>query len=289
MTPAATRATPAMPRGAGFGADLHTHTTASDGLCTPGGLVAEARAAGLAAIAVTDHDTVAGITGATVAAGADLQVIPGLELSGTAGEREAHVLGYFVDPTSATLLDALAELRRQRVDRMMRFARRLSEAGLSLTLEEIVSQADGGAVGRPHIARAMIQRGYVETVGEAFEQYLTAGCGTFVPKTELPPESCVELIRSAGGVAVLAHPFGTGDPEAFAIRLKAAGLIGLEVEYGAYDEERRAVLREIALRHGLIPTGGSDYHGPEHREKNRLGDGQVAMATVAELARLAGR
>ena len=118
-----------------------------------------------------------------------------------------------------------------------------------------------------------------------------ARCGRpgFVEKDDITPEACIALIGQAGGVAVLAHPFGTDDPEGFAVRLKAAGLTGLEVEYGAYAEPRRAILRDIAARHDLVPTGGSDYHGPEHRENNRLGDGRVPMSTVAELARLATR
>lgn len=289
MTAAATRETPATSLKAGSGADLHTHTTASDGLRTPGELVAEARAAGLAAIGLTDHDTVEGIAEAAAVAGAGLQVIPGIELSATAGRSQAHILGYFVDPTSDALLTALADFRCQREERMRRFAVRLTELGLPVTFEEIVAESGDGSVGRPHLARVMIRRGYVTDIAEAFERYLAYGRPGYVEKDDITPEACVALIGQAGGVAVLAHPFSAGDPELVAGRLKAAGLAGLEVEYGAYDEERRAALRAIAERHGLIATGGSDYHGPDHRENNRLGDGQVAMSTVAELARLAGR
>ena len=284
-----TGATPSTSHGAVPVADLHAHTTASDGLLSPSELVAQAKTAGLAAIAITDHDTVDGVAEAIAAAGEAIRVIPGIELSGTVGEREAHVLGYFVDPTSSSLLRALADFRRQRIDRMGRFADRLTALGLPLTLEQILAETSGGAAGRPHVARAMVRRGYVASVGEAFERFLTAGCPTFVPKTEFSPEACIAVIRDAGGVASLAHPYGTGDPESFATRLKAVGLTGLEVEYGAYGEDQRAVLREIAARNGLVATGGSDYHGSTDRIDRGLGSGQVPLATVEDLARLASR
>ena len=284
-----TRAAPSTSHGAAPVADLHAHTTASDGLLSPSELVAEARTAGLAAIAITDHDTVDGVAEAIVAAGEAIRVIPGIELSGTVGEREAHVLGYFVDPMSPSLLGALADFRRQRIDRMGRFADRLTELGLPLTLAEILAETSGGAAGRPHVARAMVRRGYVTSVAEAFELYLTAGRPSFVPKAEFSPEACIAVIRDAGGAASLAHPYGTGDPEAFAMRLRVAGLTGLEVEYGAYSEDQRAVLREIAARHGLVATGGSDFHGSIDRKDRGLGSGHVPMATVEELAGLAGR
>jgi len=270
-------------------ADLHTHTTASDGLRSPTVLVAEARSAGLAAIGLTDHDTVDGVAEAVAAAGLDLQIIPGIELSATAGAAEAHILGYFVDPASDALLTALADFRGQRETRMRRFTVRLTELGLPITHEEVLAESGDGSVGRPHLARVMVRRGYVADVAEAFDRYLAIGRPGFVEKDDITPEACIALIGQAGGVAVLAHPFSTNDPEGFAVRLKTAGLTGLEVEYGAYDEPRRAILRDIAARHDLIPTGGSDYHGPEHRETNRLGDGRVPMSIVADLARLASR
>jgi len=226
---------------------------------------------------------------AVAAAGPDLQVIPGIELSATAGAAEAHILGYFVDPASDALLTALAAFRDQRESRMSRFAVRLTELGLPIAYDEVLAESGDGSVGRPHLARVMVRRGYVASVAEAFERYLAFGRPGFVEKDDITPEACIALIGQAGGVAVLAHPFSTGDPERFAVRLKSAGLAGLEVEYGAYDEPRRATLRDIAARHGLVPTGGSDYHGPAHRENNRLGDGQVPMATIADLARLASR
>jgi predicted metal-dependent phosphoesterase TrpH len=270
-------------------ADLHTHTTASDGLRSPTELVAEAKAAGLAAIGLTDHDTVEGVAEATAAAGNDLTVIPGIELSATALGAQPHILGYFVDPRSRVLLSALAQFRDQRQERMRRFAVRLTEIGLPVAYEEIAAETGDGSVGRPHLARVLIRHGYVADVAEAFDRYLAKGRPGFVEKDDVTAEACIALIREAGGVAVLAHPFSTGDPVRFAQSLQVVGLIGLEVEYGAYDEGKRATLRDLATRLGLVPTGGSDYHGPAHREHNRLGDGLVPTATVTQLARLAGR
>lgn len=273
----------------GGAADLHTHTTASDGLRTPSELVAEAVAAGLAAIAVTDHDTVGGVADAVAGAPPGLRVIPGIELSATMDGAQPHILGYLVDPENDLLAATLAGFRSQRVERVRRFADRLTGLGVPVTFEEVLAEAAGGSVGRPHIARVMIRRGHVATVGEAFDRYLAAGRPGYVEKDEVTAAACIQLIRAAGGVAVLAHPLSTGDPERFAVGLKAIGLVGLEVEYGAYDEDQRAGLRDIAARHGLIPTGGSDYHGPAHRENNRLGDGTVPLSTVAALTALAGR
>lgn len=287
MTAPATRATASTSLAGSPVADLHTHTTASDGLRTPSQLVAEARAAGLAAIGLTDHDTVDGVAEAIEAASTDLMVIPGIELSATVGAAEAHILGYFVDPASDALLIALADFRGQREARMRRFAVRLTELGLPVAYDEVLAESGAGSVGRPHLARVLVRRGYVTDIAEAFERYLAFGRPGFIEKDDVTAETCIALIRNAGGVAVLAHPFGTGDPEGLAVRLMAAGLGGLEVEYGAYDEPRRGILRDIAARHDLVATGGSDYHGPEHREHNRLGDGLVPMSTVAALARLA--
>lgn len=290
MTPAAARATgPGGAEPTAGVADLHTHTTASDGLLPPAELVAEAKSAGLSAIGVTDHDTVDGIADAVAAGGSDLQVVPGIELSAALDGREPHILGYFVDPESDALLSALADFRLQREQRMHAFAARLTEIGLPVAFDEIAALSGDGAMGRPHLAAAMIRRGYVADVPDAFARYLSPGTPGFVPKREVTPETCIGLIREAGGVAVLAHPFSTGDPEGFAVRLKSMGMGGLEVEYGSYDEEQRATLRAIAARHGLLATGGSDYHGPMYRHDRGLGGGSVPMSTIADLARLAGR
>jgi 3',5'-nucleoside bisphosphate phosphatase len=267
---------------AGF-ADLHTHTTASDGLDAPVELVQRAREVGLSAIAIADHDTVDAHLSLTNQDTRGLSVIPAIEMSANVGTAEVHILGYFIDPASQYLAESLAQLRRQRLRRVERFALRLTELGLPLTLDDVMARATGESVGRPHIARAMIDRGYVASVNEAFDQYLAGGRPAFVPRDDVTPEWSIELIHRSGGVAVLAHPYTTGEPAAMMDRLLPAGLDGAEVEYGAYDETHRALLRELAAERSLIATGGSDFHGAEHRENTPLGSGRVPMAVVEQL------
>lgn len=263
-------------------ADLHTHTTASDGLDEPATLVQRAVSSGLAAIAITDHDTVdAHFT--LQDHRVPIMVVPGIEMSANVGTQEVHILGYFVDPASQYLADALATLRQQRLRRMERFCARLTAIGLPITMEEVLRQATGESVGRPHVARAMIERGYVESVGEAFDKYLAGGRPGFVPRDDVTPESSINLIHSSGGVAVLAHPYTTENPARMMDRLIEVGLDGAEVEYGAYAEEHRAHLRNLASARSLIQTGGSDFHGLTHRETTPLGAGSVSMAIVDQL------
>jgi predicted metal-dependent phosphoesterase TrpH len=265
-------------------ADLHTHTTASDGLDQPFALIQRAIELGLGAIAITDHDTV---DAHLILAGIDLgslTVVPGIEMSANVGDAEVHVLGYFVDSTSPTLSSALRKLREQRIRRIERFCARLTEIGLPISVDQVMRQVTGSVAGRPHIARAMIELGYVTSVGEAFDRYLAGGRPGFVPRDDVTPEFAIGLIHDSRGAAVLAHPFTTGDVERTLDRLTSVGLDGIEVEYGAYDEEARVVLRNLAAARSLIPTGGSDFHGAGHREDLPLASGVVAMDIVAQLA-----
>jgi len=261
-------------------ADLHTHTTASDGLETPGELIHLAFQAGLAAIAIADHDTVDAHLSLTDDDRRGIMVIPAIEMSANVGIAEVHILGYFIDPTSQELAESLAQLRQQRLRRVERFCRRLTEIGLPVTVDQVLAHATGKSVGRLHIARAMIDLGYVASVNEAFDRYLSGGRPAFVPRDDVTPEWSIELIHSAGGVAVLAHPLTTDDPAAMIDRLIPVGLDGAEVEYGAYDQAQRAYLRDLAVSRGLIQTGGSDFHGASHRENTPLGSGGVPLAVV---------
>ena len=264
-------------------ADLHTHTTASDGLDSPEKLLAGARAVGLSAIAIADHDTVSGYLSLPREIPDGPEVIPAIEMSANVGTAEVHILGHFIDPDSPRLHEHLSALQTQRVARVERFCTRLAELGLPLRLDDVLFHATGESVGRPHIARAMIEKGYVTSVNEAFDRYLGGGRPAFVPRDDITPEWCIELIHQSGGCAALAHPYTTGNPEHMVLRLVRAGLDGLEVEYGSYSEADRAPLRVLAERHGLIPTGGSDYHGATHREDTPLGAGGVAHDVVERL------
>jgi predicted metal-dependent phosphoesterase TrpH len=264
-------------------ADLHTHTTASDGRDEPVALVHRAEALRLGAIAITDHDTVDAHLALRSLPDPTLTIIPRIEMSANVGMAEVHVLGYFIDVSSAYLTDQLHSLQQQRLRRVERFCARLTDLGLPLTIDEVLAQATGESVGRPHVARAMIERGYVPSVDQAFDRYLSGGRPAFVPRDDVTPESSIDLIHASGGVAILAHPYTTGDPAGMVDRLLQYGLDGVEVEYGSYDQAERARLRELALARSLIPTGGSDFHGPDHRESTPLGAGGVSLDIVDRL------
>ena len=244
--------------------DLHTHSTASDGLLTPAELVRQAHETGLDLIGLVDHDSTEGLAEAQ-AAGARLGVtiIPGVEINtDLRGGGEAHVLGYYLsldDPTLAATLRALRDARERRGERM---ANRLRDAGFAISWERVRELA-GGAVGRPHVARALIEAGYATDVSDAFARYLSKGQVGFIPRYKLSPEDAIHIIRAARGVPVLAHPSYVPHLEEQVLpELVKAGLEGLECYYGQYDGATEARLLALAERFGLIATGGSDYHGP---------------------------
>ena len=271
--------------------DLHTHSTASDGLLDPVALVEAAALRGVKVLGLTDHDTTVGLASAQ-AAGVRLgvEVVPGVELStGGDGDREIHLLGYFIDPDNAAFQAALAEFAAGRRARIARIVDRLAEIGAPVALERVFALAGTGTVGRPHVARALVEAGHVESVGDAFERYLKSGRPAFVPRYRVEPERAIALVRAAGGIAVLAHPLGTGDPDATVARLAPAGLGGMEVYYGEYDDAARAALRAIADRHKLIPTGGSDFHGFGVKNGRDLGGPQVPISSVQRLRAAAAR
>jgi len=245
--------------------DLHTHSTASDGLYSPTELVELAQEAGLTTIGLVDHDTTNGLDEA-IEAGRELgvTVIPGIEINTDLphGQGDAHMLGYFVEygrPAFQRSLQMLRDARERRAERMVE---RLRAQGLDVTWERVREIAQG-TVGRPHIARALIEKGYASDVSDAFDRYLSRGKPAYIPRYKLAPEDAVRLIKSARGVPVLAHPANIphlGDELLPA--LLHAGLQGLECYYGEYDELTVERLLRLAGTFGLIPTGGSDYHGP---------------------------
>ncbi|HVL47126.1 MAG TPA: PHP domain-containing protein [Candidatus Thermoplasmatota archaeon] len=263
--------------------DLHTHSTASDGTLAPAALARAAADAGLAAFALTDHDTAAGLAEAADAAGAaGVELVPGLELSLDAGPGEMHLLAYFVDPDEPRLARALEALRRGREARVPRIVARLAAEGVELTVEDVMREAGGAeSLGRPHVARALVARGHVATVAEAFDRYLAVGRPGHVRKPELRPDEAIRLVRGAGGVAVLAHPFTI--PEAWrerAVRgLARLGLEGLEIEYPKHDAALRATLAGWAKELDLVATGGSDFHGTS-KPDIALGTGRAGNVSV---------
>jgi predicted metal-dependent phosphoesterase TrpH len=253
-------------------------------LLSPRELVAAAARLGVTALALTDHDTVAGLTEAGEA-GAHLgvEIIPGVELGSDVAGREVHVLGYYVDPTAASLLTTLARLAARRRDRMAEMLGRLNGLGVSVTLDEVLALAGSGSLGRPHLARALVDRGVATSVADAFDRYLATGRPAYVRRQPFSPEEAVTLVRAGGGVPILAHPLTTGDPAAMVERLRPVGLAGLEVYYGEYDEATRRSLRTLADRHDLIATGGSDYHGEGFKVGRDLGGAAVPAACLDDL------
>lgn len=255
--------------------DLHTHSLVSDGTDTPAALIEHAADAGLDAVALTDHDTFDGLPEA-IAAGRTLgvEVLGGLEFSTRFAGRSVHLLGYGPDTQDVPLNAELARVREGRDGRVPAMVERLTQAGLPLTLAEVLAQAGGASVGRPHIADALIARGYVADRDQAFQEWLHDGGPAFVDRYATPIVEAIRLVGAAGGVAVIAHPWSRGAAsvltEPVLAELAAAGLAGLEVDHPDHDADQRAELRAIAARLGLLVTGSSDHHGTG-KTRNPLG------------------
>ncbi len=247
--------------------DLHTHSTCSDGSDPPERIPELAAAAGCAAVALTDHDTLAGIGRARArAAQLGVELVAGCEVSCRYRGTSAHVLVYFVEEGDGALQSELAALRDDRVARNRSLADRLAELGVPITYEEIVAEAAGEeSVGRPHVAKLLVRQGLAESIPDAFDRWLGEGRPAYVPKSRVPPADIAAAAAASGGVAVLAHPFTLGldfdGLDAVAAELADAGFAGMEAYYGRYTPEERAGLVAVARRHGLVATGGSDYHG----------------------------
>lgn len=264
------------------GPDLHLHSSASDGAHAPAELVRLAHVAGIPAIAITDHDTVSGTAEALAAAAPlSLAVISGVELSAGHGDRGMHILGYHVDHTSERLNARLAELRSIRVERAERIVYALARDGFRITVSDVLDAADGGAVGRAHIARLLVDSGQAPSVAEAFSTLLGKTAPYYVPKPVHEPEEMLAWIAEAGGVAVLAHP-GLSGVDDLIPRLAGAGLAGLEVYHPSHDADQTTRYAELAASLGLVATGGSDFHGL-HREGDALGSVDVPESVVSDL------
>jgi predicted metal-dependent phosphoesterase TrpH len=241
--------------------DLHLHTTASDGLLEPAALMRAARAAGIGVVSITDHDAVDGLEEARRAApAARLTLIPGVELSAYWGRVEFHILGYFIDAESDALRGFLRKTREARHRRLHAMLSRLQAMGMAVPMDDVLGRARNGNVGRPHLARALIERGFVTSADEAFDRYLGTDKPAYVPRADVSVGEAIRVIREAGGIAALAHP-GLHNRDEAIPGLVREGLEAIEVYHPQHVFGRVARYRRLAGRLNLLVTGGSDFHG----------------------------
>lgn len=244
-----------------YSADLHLHSTYSDGTFTPTEVVEKATQLGFSTISLTDHDTIEGLPEAIDAAQRiGLELIPGVELSVDQDKMEVHILGYFIHWEDASFFKALKDLEAKRIDRLQEMLRRLARLGLHLKSEDVMAQNCCGTVGRVHVAQALVQKGMLPSVGEAFRLYLGNGRPAYVEKVGITLEGAIELIIKAGGIPVMAHPGLTGTEKVIP-RLAKIGLRGVEAFHPAHSPDVSASLIRLTNRLGLLITGGSDCHG----------------------------
>ena len=247
---------------AGYAIDLHTHSLRSDGALSPADLVKRAAARGVTIQAISDHDTLAGVAEAT-ATGRQLgvRIIPATELNTESEWGDAHVLGYFIDPEDAALEERLRWLRANRGRRIELMVEKLNALGYGVDLARVLEIAQGGALGRPHLAQALFEKGYVSTYDEAFNTLIAKNAPAYVARVGLTPFEAVTLVRKHGGVPSLAHPGTVIGLDEVLPKLVAVGLAGIEAYYGEHSPEMTARCLDLARELDLVPTGGSDFHG----------------------------
>ena len=257
--------------------DLHIHTNASDGSERPADAVRQAREIGLAAIAITDHDTVSGVEEAMEAGAAlGVEVVPGIEISADYCGNQAHILGLFIDPKSPALRPALDWAVNEREERNRRMVAAMAADGFDISIEELTANNPDSVLGRPHMAEHLMNKGYVSSVQEAFERYLGDDCPYYLPKRRIPLDVTAQLIREAGGLAIVAHPFqyGYSEPELhdYINAARTAGCTGIEAYYSEHSYYQRDYILAAAHQYGLLVSGGSDWHGTR-KPHVRMGSG----------------
>lgn len=270
-----------------YEADLHCHTTASDGLLSPTELIQLAARLGLKGIGITDHDTIKGWKEAEEAgAKYQIQILKGVELNTLWKGKEVHILGYEVDRSSNYLTDQLRDLREVREKRMVEILDRLKDLGINIAVNDVLQFAQGESVGRPHIAQALIERRYVRNIREGFDRYLGMGAPAYVPRNNLTPEEGILLIREAHGVAVLAHP-GVQRLEEGIPGWAKVGLQGIEVLHSQHTPDDEVRYLKIAQEYRLLTTGGSDFHGEAGKPSANLGRWGVSLDVLRQIQDLA--
>ena len=264
--------------------DLHTHTTASDGSLSARALVELARSKGLAALAISDHDSTDSLDDA-LAAGRelDVEVITAIEMSTDVAESEIHVLGYFMDYHDAQFQSLLSVLREARLGRARKMVEKLRVLGMPLQWQRVQSFAGVGAVGRPHVAKALVEAGYVPDIKTAFDRYISRNGPAYVERYKLTPLEAVQLLLRVGGMPVLAHPLEGIGSVPMIPELAAAGLGGIECYYTGYTSQQIGLLQTIARKYGLATSGGSDFHGEGVAASSVLGQPPVPYGVLASL------
>jgi predicted metal-dependent phosphoesterase TrpH len=266
-------------------ADLHLHTTYSDGALSPQELVEKAHHAGLHTIAVTDHDSVGAVAEALQHSNAlGMEVIPGVELSASTERSEVHILGYFIDTSSPEFLDALVALREKRMRRIERIVDKLNKMNIPLTMDEVLINKSGDSLGRPHVANAMVNQGHATSYYQAFSKYLGDGRPAFEKKDCFSPQETIDLIAAAGGLSFLAHP-GVGLEDDCVKQLIDQGLDGIEVVHPSHSPEVVRYYRDIVSQYYLLECGGSDFHGGLKNDEHLLGKISVPLASVEAMKR----
>ncbi len=269
--------------------DLHIHSTASDGSLSPADIVRQGAERGLSAIALADHDTVGGIVPAIEAAKTfpKLKVIPAIELSTDVPQGEVHVLGYFIDYADREFQVTLERMRHSRLHRAQGMIAKLKNFGIHIDWERVQEIAGTGSMGRPHIAQAMLEKGYITSFKEAFDKYISRDGPAYVEREKMTAVEAVELLLQVNGLPVLAHPFTANNTEMLIAELKAAGLVGIETYYNGYTADEISRLVSLANKFGLIATGGSDYHGLDATNETMIGGVNVPLESVERLMALA--
>jgi predicted metal-dependent phosphoesterase TrpH len=270
--------------------DLHSHTTASDGQHSPSDLVRLASAAGVSYLAITDHDTVSGLPeGLTAAKALGLTLIPGIELSAFVGDREIHILGHFIRIDCPELSQLSIAFRAERRQRMEGMIQKLNALGVPMTMDQVMSVAGDAHLGRPHLARALVERGICSSTKNAFDRFLGNGRPGFVDRQRISGERAIGMVREAGGAATVAHP-AVSQVEVEELRsLRDAGLAGIEVFHSDHKPAMQAKYLAIAKDLDLVPTSGSDFHGEKVAPGRKLGTANMDMRLLSELERRAAQ
>lgn len=270
-------------------ADLHIHTNASDGLLSPKEVVQWAIRKRLRAIAITDHDTISGIDLAinSNTTPDKFEIVPGIELNTQFEGKEIHMLGYYIDYKNPWFLDILTRMQKSRHDRAEIMIDKLNKLGIKIDLRQVEEISKGNSIGRPHIARAMMEKGYVESIMSAFDKYIGAGCPAYVERFKLTTEEAIDIIEKVGGISVLAHPGLIGDKKSISDILNL-GVKGIEVLHPKHDQDMVKYLLAIAKERKIFITGGTDCHGILQNGEPIMGNISIDYARVIDMKRYLG-